>query len=159
MHMNVHIRKGTSDDYPALLGLIKELAEFEKCPDGVTNSVEKMVAEQHLFDFFVAEVEDKVVGMAIFFYAYYTWVGKSLYLDDLYVQPDFRGQGIGTKLLIEVFRLAQTEGCGRLRWQVLDWNTEAIDFYKKCGADISSEWYNCDFDKEGIQTFLDQKLK
>ena len=92
------------------------------------------------------------------FFAYYTWVGKSLYLDDIYVKPDFRGRGVGSMLLRSIFEVAKRENCKRLRWQVLDWNENAISFYKKRGAAISGEWLNCDFDEKGIKQFLEREL-
>lgn len=152
--MDIIIRKGEQKDLPALLGLVKELAEFEKALKSVTNTVKRMVKEQKLFGFFVAEKDGEIIGAAIYFFAYFTWVGKSLYLDDLYVKPGYRGQKIGSKLLRKVFELAKEEDCQRLRWQVLDWNTNAIEFYKKLGTHISSEWLNCDFHKEDIDQFL-----
>jgi len=89
--------------------------------------------------------------MALCFFAYYTWVGKSLYLDDIYVMESYRGQKIGTELLKKVFEIAQKEGCKRVRWQVLNWNKPAIEMYEKIGAEIDDEWLNCSFDSEGIK--------
>jgi GNAT superfamily N-acetyltransferase len=151
--MNLKIRKGKESDIPAVFSLIKELAEFEKAPEAVTNSIERMRKEQNVFKFFVAEIDNKIIGMAIYFFAYFTWVGKSLYLDDIYVKPDYRGQKIGSKLMQKIFEVAKKEDCQRLRWQVLDWNTNAIEIYKKLGANITNEWLNCDFNKEDINKF------
>jgi GNAT superfamily N-acetyltransferase len=139
----MNIRKGTEADFEAVLEMIKELALFEKAPEAVINSVESMREEKKYFDFFVAEMEGEIVGMALYFFAYYTWVGKSLYLDDLYVKPAFRGQNIGKALLEKVIEVAKDEQCKRMRWQVLDWNTPAIEFYKKMNAMLSQEWINC----------------
>jgi GNAT superfamily N-acetyltransferase len=139
----MNIRKGTEADFEAVLEMIKELALFEKAPEAVINSVESMREEKKYFDFFVAEMEGEIVGMALYFFAYYTWVGKSLYLDDLYVKPAFRGQNIGKALLEKVIEVAKDEKCKRMRWQVLDWNTPAIEFYKKMNAMLSQEWINC----------------
>jgi GNAT superfamily N-acetyltransferase len=138
------IRKGTEADFEAVLEMIKELALFERKPDAVINNVERMHEEKKYFEFFVAEVEGEIVGMALYFFAYYTWVGKSLYLDDLYVKPDYRGRNIGKALLVEVLAVAKDENCKRMRWQVLDWNTAAIEFYKKMNASLNQEWINCD---------------
>ncbi len=153
--MNLIIRKWKASDLDATLALVKELAEFEKEPDAVTNTVERMEQEQDFFWFFVAEIDNEIVGVAFYFFAYFTWVGKSLYLDDLYVKRDYRGNKIGTKLLQKIFELAKKEDCQRLRWQVLDWNTNAMELYKKLGAHISSEWLNCDFHKEDINRFIE----
>lgn len=141
---NFHIREGKESDFESVFSLIKELALFEKSPESVTNSLALIKAEKDYFKFSVAEQDGKIVGIAIYFFAYYTWVGKSLYLDDLYVQEPCRGLGIGEKLLDEIFRIAKAENCKRIRWQVLDWNQDAIRFYEKRGAVVSKEWLNCD---------------
>lgn len=153
--MKVSIRKATESDFPAILSLIKELALFEKAPEKVTNSVKQMKDEQEFFQCFVAETKTKeIVGFALFNIAYYTWVGKSLYLDDLYVKESFRGQKIGSELLKNVFKIAKKEDCKRVRWQVLNWNSPAIEMYKKLNAIIDDEWINCDFDSKGIKNYL-----
>jgi GNAT superfamily N-acetyltransferase len=152
--MAVNIRKALEKDYPAVLSLIKELAEFEKAPEKVTNSVEQMKLENSFFDCFVAESDaGEIVGMAIYFFAYFTWVGKSLYLDDIYVKQEFRKQKVGTALLRKIFEVANAEGCKRVRWQVLRWNEPAIRMYEKSGAEIDGEWLNCSFDQAGIKNF------
>ena len=138
------IRKGNEADFEAVLEMIKELALFEKEPDAVINSVEKMYEDKEYFQFYIAEIDGKIVGMALYFFAYYTWVGKSLYLDDLYVKPEYRGMNIGKALLEKIVTVAKEEKCKRMRWQVLDWNTTAIEFYKKMNASLSQEWINCD---------------
>lgn len=148
------IRKAEPKDFPEILRMIQDLAEFEKAPEQVINSVEKMNNEKDLFGCFLAVNEnEEILGMALYFFSYFTWVGKSLYLDDLYVKPEYRCKGIGTKLLEEIFALAKKENCSRLRWQVLNWNTSAIKLYEKLGAKIDNEWSNCDFDYQQIQKF------
>lgn len=148
------IRKATEDDFPAILSLIKELADFEKAPDKVTNTVEQMKQEKDLFRCFVAETEaGEIVGMALYFFAYFTWVGKSLYLDDIFVKDSFRKHKIGTALLGKIFEVARAEKCKRVRWQVLKWNNSAIQMYNKSGAEIDDEWLNCSFDEDGIKNF------
>jgi len=152
--MNFNIRKATEADFQAILSLIKELAEFEKAPDKVTNTTEQMKQEKDLFRCFVAETETKeIVGMALYFFAYFTWVGKSLYLDDIYVKDAFRNHKIGTALLRKIFEVANKENCKRVRWQVLKWNHSAIQMYTKSGAEIDDEWLNCTFDEVGIENF------
>ena len=138
------IRKGYEADFEAILEMIKELALFEREPDAVINTVERMHEEKDYFQFYVAEIDGKIVGMALYFFAYYTWVGKSLYLDDLYVKPEYRGMNIGKALLEKIVAVAKEEKCKRMRWQVLDWNSTAIEFYKKMNASLSQEWINCD---------------
>lgn len=145
--MNITIRKTEPKDYPAVLDLIKELALFERAPEKVTNTVELMEEEDEYFHSIIAENEDgKIVGMAIYFFAYYTWVGKSLYLDDIVVKEQFRGNKIGTKLLDKVIEFGKENKCKRIRWQVLDWNINAIEFYRKYGAKLDGEWINCDIE-------------
>lgn len=145
--MNITIRKTEPKDYPAVLELIKELALFERAPEKVTNTVGLMQTEDQYFHSIVAETNDgEIAGMAIYFFAYYTWVGKSLYLDDIVVKEKYRGNKIGTKLLDRVIEFGKENNCKRIRWQVLDWNTDAIEFYKKYGAKLDGEWINCDMD-------------
>ncbi len=152
--MDVIIRPATEKDFPEILSMIRELAEYEKAPEKVTNSVEQMKREKDLFRCLVAETgTGEIAGMAIFFIAYFTWVGKSLYLDDIYVRPQYRKQKTGTKLLKHIFRVAQEEGCKRVRWQVLKWNSTAIEMYRKYGATIDDEWLNCTFEHDEITNF------
>lgn len=153
MNTTYQIRKAESTDFDAILGLIKELALFEKAPEKVTNTVAQMQSEQQYFRCFVVEHQGEVVAMALYFMAYFTWVGKSLYLDDLYVKPEHRKQGIGQALLSRLFQIAQEENCSRVRWQVLDWNKPAVALYKKIGSELDYNWVNCDFDREGIAQF------
>lgn len=152
--MPIKIRKASEKDFNAILALIHELAAFEKAPEKVTNTPAQMEKEKDYFLCYVAETNKmEIVGMALYFFAYYTWVGKSLYLDDLYVKESYRGQGIGTKLLTKILEIAKKENCKRVRWQVLNWNKPAIDMYRKCGASIDNEWINCDVDAHGILDF------
>lgn len=154
--MNITIRNAQEKDFPQIIALIKELAVFEKAEDQVTNSVEQMRAEKDFFKCFVAEISEtkEIVGMALYYFAYYTWVGKSLYLDDLYVKQTYRGYKVGTQLLQRLFEVAKAEKCNRVRWQVLDWNKPAVKLYTKMGANLDSGWYNCDFDIRAIQEII-----
>ncbi|WP_153796149.1 GNAT family N-acetyltransferase [Foetidibacter luteolus] len=152
--MSIIVRPATEKDFPAILSLTKELAVFQQTPERVTNTVELMLQEKQYFNGFVAENETgETVGMATYFFAYYTWVGKSLYLDDLYVKQEYRGSKIGSLLLKKIFETARLENCKRVRWQVSDWNKPAIEFYKKCGAELDEECINCDFDEHAIKAF------
>ncbi len=144
--MSIELRPATPTDYPAILGLIKELAEFEHASEKVTNTVEQMNKEDDLFEAIVALDGDTIAGMALYFFAYYTWVGKSLYLDDLYIQPEYRSRGIGSRLMNEVFKVGKEQNCKRIRWQVLNWNQDAVNLYKKIGATIDDGWCNCDIE-------------
>ena len=141
------IRKGTKQDLPSVLDLIHELALFEKAPEQVTNTVNDMeedgFGKNPAFNFYVAELNDKIIGIAVYFIKYSTWKGKGLYLDDLFVTEKFRGKGIGKKLFDIIIEEAKKINAKQLHWQVLDWNTPAIDFYKKYGASIDAEWLDC----------------
>jgi len=145
--INYTIRPATENDFEAILALIKELALFEKAPEKVTNTVAQMKAEKDFFQAWVAEKNDgEIIGMALFYDVYYTWVGRSLYLDDLYVKEKYRGSGVGKKLLDKVIEIGKQNNCKRIRWQVLDWNTPAMEFYQKIGANLDGEWINCDLE-------------
>jgi len=143
--MTVTIRKIDERDFLVLISLFKEFALFEKLPEKMTNSVEQMLREKEYLTGFVAVNDaDEIVGYATYFFGYYTWIGKSLYMDDLYVRPNFRGAGVGTKLINEVITFAKAENCKKLRWQVSEWNQPAIDFYKSLGANVDAVESNCD---------------
>ena len=146
MNKNCIIRRATSSDVPALLALVKELAIFEKEPDAVNVTVSEMTEDgfsiNKIFDSLVAEVRGEIVGMAITYYRYSTWKGKCLYLEDLIVTDAYRGSGIGQQLFNNCIDFGKENGCKRMIWQVLDWNTPAIEFYKKYGAQLDGEWIN-----------------
>ena len=143
--MTVTIRKIDERDFLVLISLFKEFALFEKLPEKMTNSVEQMLREKEYLTGFVAVNDaDEILGYATYFFGYYTWIGKSLYMDDLYVRPDFRGAGVGTKLIKEVIAFAKAGNCKKLRWQVSEWNQPAIDFYKSLGANVDAVESNCD---------------
>ena len=145
--INYKIREAKPSDFPAILQLIKELAFYEKAPEKVTNTVAQMKQDQACFKAIVAEKEDgEIIGFALFYFVYYTWVGKSLYLDDLYVKETYRSNKIGSKLLNRVISYGKKNNCKRIRWQVLHWNQPAIDFYKKLGVNLDNEWLNCDLE-------------
>jgi len=152
--MHITVRKATEEDFEAILNLVTELAVFQNAPHKVTNTVDLMKQEKTYFNAFVAaSTNGEIAGIATYFFAYYTWVGKSLYLDDLYVKEDKRGLKIGSALLKAIFEVAKNENCKRVRWQVSSWNKPAIEFYKKCGAELDEECVNCDFDESTISTF------
>ncbi|WP_270090495.1 GNAT family N-acetyltransferase [Sphingobacterium sp. SYP-B4668] len=142
----VLIRKAQKTDCIQMMDLIRELALFEKAPNEVTVSL----AEFELAGFgpspvwaaFVAEVDGFIIGMSLFYIRYSTWKGRRLYLEDLIVTEKMRGTGIGKQLLDETIRYSQSQGYSGMMWQVLDWNTPAIEFYKKYGATFDSEWIN-----------------
>jgi GNAT superfamily N-acetyltransferase len=152
--MELIIRKGEKKDLPDVLRLVHELADFEKAPDAVTNTVTDMerdgFGENPVFNFHMAELDGKIVGVALYFIKYSTWKGKGLYLDDLFVSEKYRGKGIGKKLFDAFMNEAKLSGAKQVHWQVLDWNTPAIDFYKKLGSTIEAEWWDCKMTEEQI---------
>ena len=135
--MNTTIRKAVEEDFAAILSLVKELAVFQKSPEKVTNTVEQMKEEKDFFRCFVAENEQKeIVGMASYSFVYYTWVGKSFYLDDLYVNESCRGQKIGSELLKKIFEVAKNENCKRVRWRYLSGINLHLNFIKNAALKL-----------------------
>lgn len=152
------IRKGVAADMPSVLELIKELAVFEKEPEAVVVTVDDLIrdgfAENPLFHTFVAEVENQIIGIALYYYRYSTWKGKTIHLEDLIVKEDKRGTGAGFALYSEIIAQGKRDNVRRIEWNVLDWNTSAIEFYKKSGAKILDDWRVVQMDKNGINEFL-----
>lgn len=144
--MTISIRKGEEKDIPAALTLIKELAHFELAPEEVEVTEAQMknwgFGKDKLFDFFVAENQHQIVGMALYYYKYSTWKGKCIFLEDIVVTQQQRRNGIGKLLFNAVLNVAKQEKVKRLEWQVLNWNTDAIAFYKKYEANLDNEWSN-----------------
>lgn len=154
------IRKGTQDDMPSVLALIKELAIFEKEPHAVVVTVDDLLrdgfSENPLFHTFVAEINNKIVGMALYYYRYSTWKGKTIHLEDLIVKEEMRGTGVGFELYSQIIKQGKTDKVRRIEWNVLDWNTPAIEFYNKSGARILEDWRVVQMDENGINNFLEQ---
>ena len=143
--MDVTIRAANEMDFPAIFTLIKEFSIFQGTPEKVSISVEQMQENKELFNCLVAETKDKhIIGFASFFFAYYSWSGKALYLDDLYVKESFRKQAIGKMLFDAVLAFAKNSHCNKMRWLVSKWNTNAIGFYKSIGANIDETELTCD---------------
>ncbi len=132
------IRPATPEDVPLLMTMIRELADFEHAVDKVTNTQEELAQDgfvQHpKFRALIAEWDSHPAGYALFFDFYSTWRGRQLFLEDLFVRGDFRGKGIGTSLMAQVAKIAVSENCKALRWEVLDWNQPAIRLYESTGA-------------------------
>jgi GNAT superfamily N-acetyltransferase len=155
--MEIIIRKGLQADLLSALALIKELATFEKAPDEVVVTIEEMeidgFGENSVFKFFVAEVDNKIVGISLYYIKYSTWKGKCVFLEDIIVTEQFRQFGIGKKLFDEVVKVSKELNVQRLEWQVLSWNEPAIKFYKKVNSVFDSEWINCKLTREQIQNY------
>ncbi len=156
--MNYIIRNAIPEDMDQVLDLIKELATFEKEPDAVEVTVQELVKEgfgEHpLFHCFVAEVDHKIVGIALVYYRFSTWKGRSIHLEDLIVKESMRGTGLGSALYAEVIKYAKSKGVRRVEWVVLDWNKNAIDFYEKSGAKLLKDWYLVQMDENGVDKFI-----
>ena len=146
---------------PAVLDLIRELAIFEKEPDAVVVTADDLVrdgfGEQPLFYTFIAEVNDEIVGMALYYYRYSTWKGRTIHLEDLIVKENMRGSGVGMALYSEIMAQGKRDGVRRIEWNVLDWNTPAIDFYVKSGARLLEDWRVAQMDENGIDKFLNHR--
>ena len=154
----MNIRNATKSDMPSVLELIKELAVFEKEPEAVVVTAEDLVrdgfSENPLFECFVAEENNEIIGMALYYYRFSTWKGKTIHLEDLIVKEDKRGTGAGFALYTEIIKKGKAENVRRIEWNVIDWNTPAIDFYKKSGANVLKDWCVVQMDEKGINQFL-----
>ena len=139
------IRSAKPDDVPAILGLIRELAEYERLLDQVVADEaalhRALFGERRYVEALVSIVDGETVGFALFFHNFSTFLGKpGMYLEDLFVRPAFRGRGLGKALLTQVARIAVERDCGRMEWSVLDWNEPSIRFYESLGAKPQSDW-------------------
>src|SRR5688572_18423586 len=141
----ITVSAATPEDVPAILSMIRELAEYEKLLDRVSATEDSL--RRDLFgprpyaDVLIGRLDGRVVGYALFFHSYSTFLARpGIYLEDVYVQPPVRGRGVGKALLKEVARTARDRNCGRIEWSVLDWNKPSIDFYLSLGAVPMDEW-------------------
>ena len=155
--IDIKIRKGIEADLEQVLGLVKELAAYEKAPNEVEVTIEEMhnwsFGKDKVFEFFVAEHEHKIIGIALYYYKYSTWKGKCLFLEDIIVTEAYRRYGLGSKLFNQVALVAKQQQVRRMEWQVLDWNEPAINFYKKYSAHLDGEWINGKLSHTQLQTF------
>lgn len=151
----ITIRTAEPADIPLMLDLIRGLAEYEREPDAVqiteTQLLEDGFGSRPYFECIIAEDNDQPAGFALFFPIYSTWQGRSLYLEDLFVKPEFRGRGIGKALLVRVAAIAAERNCVRLQWAVLEWNQSAIDVYHSIGAKMLTEWRGMRMNSDAIQ--------
>lgn len=145
--MSIVIRKATAGDVGQILEFVRALAAFERAPDAVEATEEGLIRDgfgpRPFFECLIADYDGQPAGFALYYFNYSTWVGRpGIYLEDLFVLPEFRRRGIGRALLKQVALNAVEKGCQRLQWEVLDWNTPAIDFYRELGAEFLDEWRN-----------------
>ena len=140
--MDIVIRPATESDLHAVLGLIKELAVYEKEPKAVVVTDEDFLRyfRNNHFECLVAELDEEVVGMALYYMAYSTWKGPYIYLEDFIIKEKLRRKGVGKALLAALVEIAEDRQVPYLKWQVLDWNKPALEFYKKLKAEVTSEW-------------------
>lgn len=146
----ITVRKALKSDIPDIIRLVKELALFEKSPNEVTVTEEDYLIngfmDNPLYACNLAFYDGKLSAFCLWYFRFSTWKGKRLYLEDLYVKEDYRGRGIGKILLNNVIEEAKRSNCSGLMWQVLDWNTPAIEFYKKYNASLDDGWINVNLD-------------
>lgn len=158
--MATTIRDATAADVPQILKFVKGLALYERAPDAVKATEEGLLRDgfgpSPFYYCQIADHDGVPAGFALFFFNYSTWVGRpGVYLEDIYVEPEFRGLGIGKALLKQVAAFALERGCERLQWEVLDWNTPAIDFYQAMGAEFLDEWRNVRVSGEALVKLAD----
>src|SRR3954466_9298714 len=152
---NFAIRAATEADIPVILGLIRDLAEYERAPDAVVATEpglrDVLFGEKRSAEVLLALEEGAPVGFAVYFFNFSTWLGRpGLYLEDLFVRPEMRGEGYGRALLESLAQIEKERGCGRMEWAVLDWNEPAIQFYCKLGAQPMDEWTVFRLTEDGI---------
>lgn len=157
----VSIRTGKREDLPRVLELIKELAEYERAPEQVINTVDQMEKDgfgpQAIYGLFVAEVRGVIVGISLYYWRYSTWKGKRLYLEDIVVTESQRGKGAGKLLFDRTMQHALDQGCSGMMWQVLEWNEPALNFYRKYGAKLDDEWTNCSLERAQLEALVRPK--
>ena len=154
--VNFRISSASIEDVPVILRLIRDLAEYERAPNDVVATEEGLrevlFGNEAAARVLIAREADEPVGFAVYFFNFSTWLGRpGLYLEDLFVKPEKRGNGYGRALLTHLARIAQERGCGRMEWAVLDWNEPAIQFYKKLGAAPMDEWTVFRLTRDGIR--------
>lgn len=143
----IEIRKAVAKDVPEIMRLVKELALYENAPEEVINTEERMLLEgfskNPAFGCYLGHENGKILGMALYYYRYSTWKGKRLYLEDLIVTKEARGNGLGKLLFDKMIKQAKENQCSGMMWQVLDWNQTAINFYNKYDTKYDKGWLNC----------------
>jgi GNAT superfamily N-acetyltransferase len=158
------IREAVASDAPLIVEMIRELAEFERQLDQVEITPEDLLrdgfGDNPRFQALVAEWDGKPAAYALYYFTYSTWTGRSgMFLEDLFVREQFRGKGIGKALLQRVAAAARSRNCDRMRWEVLTWNTVAIEFYRSLGATLPQDWFSVHFDGRAFEDFASGKNK
>ena len=160
--MSTVIRRATAEDAGQILKFIQALAAFERAPDAVEATEDGLIRDgfgpNPFFQCLIADSDGQPAGFALYFFNYSTWVGRpGVYVEDLFVLPEFRRKGIGRALLKRVAAITMEYGCQRMQWEVLDWNTPAIDFYRELGAEFLDEWRNVRLGTEAIARLAGMK--
>ena len=159
--MEINIREARKEDMGKVLELINELAVFEKEPEAVIIDENDLIkdgfGQNPAFHCFVAEANGEIEGMALVYFRYSTWKGKTVHLEDLIVREEFRGKGLGSALYTEVIKYAASEKVKRTEWVVLNWNKDAADFYRRSGADVMEDWDTVQMDEKAMHKYLENK--
>ena len=154
--MEILIRKGVKSDLPHVLNLIEELAEYEESLEQVTITLKQLeedgFGKKPCYEFLIAEKKNTIVGLSFYWIRYSTWKGKFLFLEDFIIKKEYRKKGVGNLLFLETINVCKELNLNGMCWQVLDWNTPAIKFYKKYNADISNQWLNGKLTKQQINS-------
>lgn len=150
----ITIRPAEENDCKTILAYIKKLAHYEKAPEQVIVTESQLITdgfgESPLYNAYILSYNNNICGFALIYNRYSTWRGKSLYIEDIYVDEEFRGRGIGLLAFKHIAQIALDTKCNRMEWQVLDWNEPAINFYKKINASIEHDWLNCKIESKQI---------
>lgn len=156
--MEYTVRQATKEDMPGVLALIKQLAEYEKEPDAVIISVQDLeengFGKNQIFNCYIAEAEGKIRGISLFYFRFSTWKGKTVHLEDIVIEKAYRGYGMGTTLFKKTLEFAAKHKVKRIEWVVLDWNTPAVNFYKKAGATVFEKWNTVQIEEDAYLKYL-----
>jgi GNAT superfamily N-acetyltransferase len=162
MTPNISVNFATDADVPVILSFIRGLAKYEKlshqCVATEQSLQETLFGPRKYAEVLIGRLDGAPVGFALFFHSYSTFLAKpGIYLEDLFVLPEYRGKGVGKALLVKLAQITRERNCGRLEWSVLDWNQPAIEFYHRIGATIMSDWQICRMTEPEIATLADSK--